>query len=92
MSLLCLAITQTYLNRLCQFLAQMFPRKYSQSEAVVIFPPHQTSASALPGEMNKDKNSILSLNAVLLHCQTSTSLWLNLFSLVTCIAHADATI
>jgi len=34
--------------------------------------------------MKKDKNSILSRNAVLLHCQTSTSCWLNLFSLITC--------
>jgi len=48
-----------------------------------IFSPQPTSASALPGEMKKNKNSILSLNAVLLHCHTSTSRWLNLFSLVT---------
>jgi len=34
--------------------------------------------------MKKDKNSILSLSAVLLRCQTSTSLWLNLFSFVAC--------
>ena len=49
-----------------------------------IFPPHLTSASVLPDEMKKDKTSSLSLSAVLLHCQTSTSRWLNLFSLVTC--------
>jgi len=34
--------------------------------------------------MQKHKNSILSLKSVLLHCHTSTSCWLNLFSLVTC--------
>jgi len=44
---------------------------------------HLASASALPGEMKKDKNSILSLNAVQLHCQTLTSYWLNLFSFIT---------
>jgi len=44
-----------------------------------IFPPQLTSASALPGEMKKHTNSILSRK-----CQTSASCWLNLVSLVTC--------
>jgi len=68
------------------------PEKSIGDQRHFIFLHLVADASALPGEMKKDKNSILSLNAVLLHCQTSTSLWLNLFSLVTCIAHADATI
>jgi len=41
------------------------------NEKCFSFPPHLTSASALPDEMKKDQNSVLSLNAaVLLHCQT----------------------
>jgi len=57
-----------------------------------IFPPHLTSASVLPGEMKKDKNSSLLLSAVLLHCQTSASSWLNLFSLLLLAAHPHAAI
>jgi len=80
---LCLAITQTYTESILTIFGKMFLRKYA-IKWYFIFPPHLTSASALPGEMNRDKNSILSLNAVLLHCHTSTSRWLNLVSLVTC--------
>jgi len=66
MSLLCLAITPTYTNRVTEKVG---------NQKIVYF------SSALPGEMKKDKHSILSLNAVLFHCQTSTSRWLYLVSL-----------
>jgi len=55
-------------------------------ERYFIFPPHLASAcaaSALPGEMQKHKIVSFHWNATLLHSQTSTSCWLNLFSLVT---------
>ena len=44
-----LAIIFTYTVRLRQFLAQMLPRKQA-IKIYFIFPPHLTSASALPGE------------------------------------------
>jgi len=48
------------------------------NQKVFYFHTLLTSASALPGEMKKDKNSSHSLSAVRLHCKTSTSCWLNL--------------
>jgi len=50
-----------------------------QNVGLLYFPPHLTSASAIPGEMKKHKIASFHSNA-----QTSTSRWLNLFSLVTC--------
>jgi len=44
-----LAVIFTYRVRLRQFLAQMLPRKPA-IKMCFIFPPHLTSASALPGE------------------------------------------
>jgi len=49
MSLLCLAITLTYMNRFERFLAEMLLRKYA-IKICFIFPPHLTTASALPGK------------------------------------------
>jgi len=63
----------------------MLPRKSAiKVGPYFIFPSNLTSASALPGEMQKHKIASDHANAVLLHCQTSTSHWFNLFSLVTC--------
>jgi len=47
MSLLCLAITLTCMNRLRQFLAQVLLRK-KEIERYFIFPPHLANVSALP--------------------------------------------
>jgi len=62
------------------FLAKILLRKRA-IKRYFVFSPHLNSASALPGKI---KTKIVSShsNAVLLHCQTSTSRWLNLFSLV----------
>jgi len=53
------------------------------NEQVLYFLPHITNASALPGQMQNTKIATFHSNAVPLHYQTSTSCWLNLFSLVT---------
>jgi len=57
------------------------------NQKMLYFPPHLSSASALPGETQKHNNPI-SLNAVLLHCQTSAIHWFNFFSLL--VTYADA--
>jgi len=49
-----------------------------------IFQTQLTSASALPGEMQKHKNSIISLKWCTIALSDFNSSWLNLFSLVTC--------
>ena len=57
-----LAIIFTYAVRLQQFLAQMLPRKYA-IKIYFIFPPHLTSASALPGETGNPEIASFRLNA-----------------------------
>jgi len=61
----------------------MLLRKYA-IKPYFTFPPHLTRVSALPDEMPKHKNRIFHSNAAILHCQTSSSRRLNLFSLVIC--------
>jgi len=53
--------------------------QYVLNQKILCFPP-LTNASALPGETQKHKVASVYLNTVLLHCQTSTSRWINLFS------------
>ena len=72
MSLLCLAKLWHRWTNFGNFWKYAFKRCF-------IFSPHLTSASVLPAKMQKHLHSL----AVLLHCQISTSHWLNLFSLVT---------
>jgi len=57
-----LAIIFTYTVRLRQFLAQMLPRK-QVVKMYFIFPPHLTSASALPGETGNPEIASFHLNA-----------------------------
>jgi len=57
-----LAIIFTYTVRLRQFLAQMLPRK-QVIKMYFIFPPHPTSASALPGETGNPEIASFCLNA-----------------------------
>jgi len=56
-----LAIIFTYTVRLQQFLAQMLPRKQA-IKMYFIFPPHLTSASALPGETRNPEIASFHLN------------------------------
>jgi len=46
------------------------------------FSLHLTGPSPSPRKVNEYNNSIFQSNGVLLHCQSSTSCWLNLFNLV----------
>ena len=57
-----LAIIFIYIVRLRQFLAQMLPRKYA-IKMYFIFPPHLTSAFALPGETGNPEIASFHLNA-----------------------------
>jgi len=56
------AIIFTYTVRLRQFLSQMLPRKFA-IKIYFMFPPHLTSASALPGEKETRKMRFFHLNA-----------------------------
>ena len=56
-----LAVIFTYTVLLRQFLAQMLPRKQA-IKMYFIFPPHLTSASALPGETGNPKIASFHLN------------------------------
>jgi len=56
-----LAVIFTYTVRLWQFLAQMLPRKQA-IKMYFIFPPHLTSASALPGETGNPEIASFHLN------------------------------
>ena len=56
-TLLWFAITSTSINRFWYFLAGMLPRK-KEVKRYFIFPPHLTSASALPGKTRKHENRI----------------------------------
>ena len=62
MSLLCLAINLTCMNQFWYFLAQMLLRKYT-IKRYFIFPPHLTSASALPVETQNPEIASVCLNA-----------------------------
>jgi len=53
-----------------------------------IFPPHPTSASALPGKTGKHVNCIFHPNAVLVHCLNSTSCLISSFIWLTTHTHA----
>ena len=57
-----LAIIFTCTVRLRQFLAQMLRKKYA-IKVYFIFPPHLTSASALPGETRNSEIASFHLNA-----------------------------
>ena len=63
--------------------AKLLLRKWAIKRCF-IFSPHLTIVSALPGKMKKTKIASFYSNAVLLHCHTSTSRWLNLFNLANC--------
>ena len=57
-----LAIIFTRMVRLRQFLAEMFPGKWA-IKIYLIFPPHLTSTSALPGDRGTPKIVSFHLNA-----------------------------
>jgi len=65
-----LAIIFTYTARLRQFLAQMLQRKYA-IKTYFIFPPHLTSASALPGESRNAEIASFHLNAACFFTQNT---------------------
>jgi len=52
--------------RLRQFLAHMLPRKY-EMKMYFIFPPHLTSASALPGKTENPEVASFHLNVALFY-------------------------
>jgi len=62
-------------------LAQMLLRMQA-IKSYFIFPPHLTSASALPGETRNPEIASFRLNAVLLHWRASTSRWNNVLDVV----------
>ena len=64
MSLLCLAITLTHMNRFYWFFAQVLLKKYAIT-TYFIFPHHLTNASALPGETGNPEMVSFHLNTCL---------------------------
>jgi len=68
MSLLCLAITLTYVNQCGQYFGTNVTEKV-RSQMCFIFPPQVP----LPESSRKTKIASFHWNAVLLHCQTSNN-------------------
>ena len=83
MSLVCLAITLTYMKSFYNFWQNCYWESTKSKGALF---SHLTLLLFLTAWLNSETQKIASFhsNAVLLHCQASTSRWLNLFSRVTC--------